>query len=121
MKLSGVFGNIVNPYGASGFNIASYQTGQGGGLIIIISNLYRLAIVLAGIYTLINLVLAGYGYLSAGGDAKLVQKSQERIWRSIIGLVIVASSLLIAAIIGYIIFGPVYWNILFSPRVFTPP
>jgi hypothetical protein len=114
----GIFGDITNPFDL--LSPGNYTGGSGEGLIIIISNLVRLTMILAGIYTLINIILAGYGFLSAGGDAKLVQKSQERIWRSVLGLLIVVGSLIIAAVIGYVIFGPGNWNILISPKIFAP-
>lgn len=114
----GIFGNITNPF--SVLSPGNYTGSSGEGLITIISNLVRLAMILAGIYTLFNFILAGYGFLSAGGDAKLVQKSQERIWRSVLGLLIVVGSLVLAAIIGFIIFGPSNWNILISPKIFAP-
>lgn len=114
----GVFGTIDNPFDV--LSPGNYAGSSGEGLIIIISNLVRLAMVLAGIYTLINFILAGYGFLSAGGDPKLIQKSQERIWRSVLGLMIVVGSLVIAAVVGWIIYGESNWNILISPRIYTP-
>jgi len=114
----GVFGPIDNPFDV--LSPGSYPGESGEGLIIIITNLVRLAIVLAGVYTLINFILAGYGYLSAGGDAKLVQKSQERIWRSVLGLVVVAGSVVLASVIGYILYGSSGWNLLISPRIYSP-
>jgi hypothetical protein len=121
MSLFGVFGNVNNPYGPLGLNVVNYTTSTtGGGLIVLVSNLVKLSIVVAGIYSLFNFIMAGYAYLSAGGDSKMIQKAVERIWRSVIGLTIVAGSILIGAIVGRLIFGPTYWNILISPRIFTP-
>src|SRR3972149_5893876 len=111
-----IFGTIQNPFSFLG-GPASYTDSQyGSGLIVLVTNIIRLSIVLAGIYTLFNLILAGYGYLSAGGDAKLVQKSQERIWRSVLGLLIVVASVIFASVIGYIVFGASNWNLIISPR-----
>lgn len=116
-----MFGNIQNPYGTAGFNVSALNSSvPGAGLIIFITNFYRLAIVVAGIYSLMNFILAGYGYLSAGGDVKVVQKSTERIWRSLLGLIIIVGSTIIAGIVGYILFGPSQWNILIRPVIYTP-
>lgn len=112
-----IFGTIENPFGTLG-GPASYLDSEGQGLIVLISNLVRFAIVIAGIYTLFNLILAGYGFLSAGGDAKLVQKSWERIWRSFLGLIIVTGSILLAMIIGRLVFGDS--TFIVNPRIFTP-
>jgi NhaP-type Na+/H+ or K+/H+ antiporter len=115
----GIFGDIKNPFDSSGFNVSNYTTtNPGGGLIIILSNLYKVAIAFAGVYTLINFILAGYGFLSAGGDTKLVQKSQERIWRSVLGLAIVAGAMLLARLVGIFIFYNA--TTLYQPRIFTP-
>jgi hypothetical protein len=119
MYLLGPFGIINNPFDtlaptAVGLTGSSY----GSGLTVIVSNLVRFAIVIAGVYTLFNLIIAGYGYLSAGGDPKAVQKAQERIWRSFVGLAITAGSFVVAAIIGFLFFGADNWNILISPRIY---
>jgi hypothetical protein len=119
MTLAGTFGNITNPFTTLAPNVAQYNTTTGGGLVYLISNLYKLFIVLAGIYLLFNLVLAGYAFMGAAGDPKLMQKAQERIWKSVLGLLIIASSLVFAAIIGYVIFGTDNWDILINPRIYT--
>lgn len=113
----GIFGNIQNPFYHLG-GPSSYQGQNGQGLITIISNLVKFSIVIAGIYTLFNLIIAGYGFMSAGGDAKVVQKSWERIWRSILGLVIVTGSILFAMLIGWLVFGDI--NVIVSPQIYTP-
>jgi hypothetical protein len=120
MTLFGVFGNIPNPFRPLAFDVPQYNQSSGQGMIVLISNLYKLVIVVAGIYTLFNFVLSGYAYMGASGDPKLLQKAQERMWKSILGLIIVAGSVLIAAIIGFVVFGPDNWNILISPKIFTP-
>ena len=120
MVVFGIFGNVENPFRWLAPNVTAYQDEHGGGLITIISNLYKFVIIIAGIYVLFNLVLAGYAFIGAAGDPKLMQKAQERIWKSVLGLIIVAGSLILAAIIGYVIFGPANWDILINPRIFTP-
>jgi hypothetical protein len=119
MYLFGAFGTISNPFttlapSATGLTGSTY----GSGLIVIVSNLVRFAIVMAGVYTLFNLIIAGYGYLSAGGDPKAIQKAQERIWRSFLGLAITAGSFVVAAIIGYLVFGADNWNLLINPTIY---
>lgn len=70
----------------------------------LLSNLFRLIIVGAGIFALFNFALAGYDFLSAGDDPKKVQNAWRKIYQSIIGLAVSVSSILIAAIIGEILF-----------------
>jgi hypothetical protein len=120
MSFLGVFGDITNPFSVLGGPAAYTGSTEGQGLITLLTSLIRLSIIIAGLYTLINLILAGYGFLSAGGDAKLVQKSQERIWRSVVGLVIVVASVIFASVIGYIVFGSANWNLIISPKIFKP-
>jgi hypothetical protein len=115
-----VFGNIANPYSAGGLNVTSYNVPNGGGLIVLLSNLSKLVVVIAGIYSLMNFILAGIGFMGAGGDPKVMQRSQERIYRSIMGLIVVAGSYLIAGIVGYLLFGQDNWDILIKPVIFTP-
>jgi hypothetical protein len=116
----GIFGTIQNPFANLAPNTSLASSTQGEGLIILLTNIVRLAIVLAGVYTLFNIILAGYGFLSAGGDAKLIQKSWERIWRSFLGLIIVAGSIVIAGVLGYIIYGSANWSLLIRPVIFQP-
>ena len=115
-----MFGRIINPFNTLAPGVTAYQNASGGGLIVILSNLSKLIIVIAGIYTLLNIILAGIGFMGAGGDPKVMQRSQERIYRSIMGLIVVAGSYIIAGVVGYIIFGQEHWNLLISPIIFSP-
>jgi len=116
----GALGPVINPFNVLAPGVASYNTPNGGGLIVILSNLSKLIVVVAGLYTLLNFILAGLGFMGAGGDPKVMQRSQERIYRSIMGLIVVAGSYLLAAIVGFIIYGPGHWNLLISPVIFSP-
>ena len=114
----GIFGTIENPFTTLAPGTPLADSASGEGIVVLISNLVKLAIVIAGVYTLINIILAGYGFISAGGDAKIIQKSWERIWRSFVGLLIVASSVLIAMIVGLLIFGDA--RVLINPQIYAP-
>ncbi len=61
---------------------------------------------LAGIWTFLQLILGGLGYITGGGDQKKVAESQQKIVNSLIGIVIVASSFIIANLAGSLLFGP---------------
>ena len=114
----GIFGNIANPFVrlAPGSSLASSNSGSG--LVTLITILFRFSIIVAGLYTLINIVLAGYGFLSAGGDSKLIQKSWERIWRSVVGLLIIACSVLFASMHSWILFRDT--STIINPQIFRP-
>ena len=86
-------------------------TTEGGlpGIVSLLNVVLRILFIVAGIYALFNIVIAGIEFINAGGDPKSVAKAWERIWKSLLGLVIIVSSFLIAAIIGIILFGdPTY-------------
>jgi hypothetical protein len=91
-----IFGEITNPtkYGTS--------TDQGAGLFLLLSNLFKLAGVIAGIFFVVQIILAGYSYLSANGDPKKTELAFAKIWQSIVGLLIVSSAFVLASIIGNI-------------------
>lgn len=81
-------------------------TGTGGqaigGLVQVIINVL---IVGAGIFALINFILAGYGFLSAENDPKKIASAWAKIWQSALGLAFAAGAVVLAAIFGQLIFG----------------
>jgi len=116
----GQFGEVTNPFNTIGGPASFTGSTSGSGLFTILNVFFKMAIVLAGIYTLFNLILAGYGFMSAGGDPKAIQKAWDKIWQSLLGLLVVAGSLVIAVLMGYLIFGQQNALILINPRVYTP-
>jgi len=101
MELDKLFGTINPPEAIKRFS----PTGDPSGLIILFNNILRLLIVGAGIFALLNFILAGYAFMSAGGDPKLVEKAWAKIWQSIVGLFIIVASFVLAALLGQILFG----------------
>lgn len=102
-----VIGEIQPPSGVERW-IRERTPGPAGrvpGLVLFLTALIRLLIVIAGLYAFFNVVLAGYGFLSAGDDPKRMTAAWNKIWQSALGLAIVAGSFVIAAIFGYLVFG----------------
>jgi hypothetical protein len=104
MKLlaqNNVFGNVKLP------TTVSDKFGAEPGIAIgkVIQTVIWILIIGAGIYALLNFVLAGYSFLSAGDDSKKVAGAWAKIWQSALGLAIAAGALILAAIFGQIIFG----------------
>jgi hypothetical protein len=93
----GIFGTINNPTG--------YGTNDdgGAGLFLFLSNIFKLIGVVAGIFFVVKIIQAGFGYLSANGDPKKTEIAFAKIWQSLIGLAIVASTFVIASFIGKIL------------------
>lgn len=87
-----IFGPIQNP--------TNYQSTDGNGIFRFISTIFKLAGIVAGIYFIFQLITAGYGYLSSNGDPKKTEAAWAKITQSLIGLIIVATSFVIASVVG---------------------
>lgn len=107
-----IVGTVTNPLPKAYQGIAS------GGLILFLTNILRLVFVVAGIYAFLNLVVAGFQYMNAGGDAKALTAAWDRIWQSLLGLVLVVGSFALAALIGYLLFGDA--GFILSPKIYGP-
>ncbi len=106
------FGTVAPPPG-----VANLGTGPGG-IITLLNIILKLLVAAGGIYALINIIIAGYGFISAGGDPKAITSAWAKIWQSLLGLTIIASSFLLAAIFGQLIFGTPY--AILNPKIYTP-
>lgn len=115
------FGPITNPLDLlTPPGTASPYTGlsgKGGGLIILANNLIKFAIVIGGIYALVNMIFAGYTFLSAT-ESKEVAKAWAKIWQSMVGLLVMAGAFVLAGIFGWIIFGDA--SALLVPKLYGP-
>ncbi|MGD9129402.1 MAG: hypothetical protein PVJ09_02870 [Candidatus Woesebacteria bacterium] len=85
--------------------VEKYNVGGRIGIIVFISNLIKVATVVAGIWVLINVILAGWKYITSSGDSKAHGEVSSKITYSIIGLVIIVLAYTITALISLIIFG----------------
>lgn len=92
----GIFGNIDNPtkYGSN--------DDGGAGLFALLSNIFKLIGTIAGIYFIIQIISAGFGYISSNGDPKKTEAAWAKITQSLIGLVIIACAFVLAGLIGKI-------------------
>ncbi len=93
------FGPINPPPGVS-----KYSGGGLEGLSTFLNNILKLLVIGAGVYALINLVIAGYGFMSAGDDPKKVAGAWQKIWQTLLGLAFAAGAFVLAAIFGQLIF-----------------
>lgn len=94
------FGPISPPAGIS--NYAGTPAANIGHLLNIV---LKTLVVGAGVYALINLVLAGYAFMSAGDDAKKVEGAWAKIYQTLLGLAFAAGAFVLAALFGQLIFG----------------
>lgn len=95
-------------------------SGEGAvpGLVPFFNALLKLIVVLAGLFAFFNLIIAGYQFMSAGGDSKKVSEASSKIWQSLIGLLIVAGSFVLAAIFGWLLFGDA--RAILVPAIYGP-
>ncbi|HLD91830.1 MAG TPA: hypothetical protein VI795_00375 [Patescibacteria group bacterium] len=107
------FGSITVPAGLQNFG-----TDPAVAIGKLIQFALRGLIVVAGIYALFNLVLAGFSFLSAGDDTKKVASAWAQIYQTIIGLAVAAGSFVLAAIFGELLFNN--WLFLLQPTIPLP-
>lgn len=105
-----VFGEIKPPISNQYFN-----TADGNGIFILISNILKMAGYVAGLIFLIQLIKAGFSYMSASGDPKKAEAAWAKIYQSLIGIIIVASAFVISSVIGN------FLNIdILNPQLYGP-
>lgn len=110
---AGVFGDIKAPPG-----VDKYTGTQGEGFFLLLNNILKLIIVAAGIFALLNFIIAGYEFMSAGGDTQKINKAWEKIWQSILGLVVTAGAFTVAAVVGQLIFKDP--GAIINPKIYGP-
>ena len=69
-------------------------------LISVVIGLFTLV---AGLWFLVQLILGGYAYMSAGGNKEKAQTASQKITKALIGLVIVVLAIFIINLLGYIL------------------
>lgn len=94
------FGQIKPPAGLSKYSNTTPEAGIGQLLNTVVKGL----IVFAGVYALINLILAGYAFMSAGDDQKKIAGAWAKIWQTLLGLAVAAGAFVLAGIFGQLIF-----------------
>jgi len=71
----------------------------------IISRVVGILTVVAAIFFIFQFIFAGYSWISAAGDAQKVKQAQDKMWQSIMGLVLVIFALALVALLGYLMGG----------------
>jgi len=110
-----IVGEITPPGWMKKWGPKATEVGPEFGLIIFFSNILKLLTVVAGLFAMVNLILAGLGIISASGEPEKLKSAQSKIWNSLIGLVIIAASFTIAAIVGWIFFGDA--TMIIKPKI----
>ena len=103
-----IFGTITPPDALKGKT-------AGAGIGGLIQTIIWALIIGAGIYSLFNLILAGYAFMSAGEDSKKVAGAWSQIYQTMIGLSVTAGAFVLAALFGQLIFGK--WDFILNPTI----
>ncbi len=110
-----LFGKITLPTSVTD----KYGSGVESGSIGTFLNVIMKGLIgIAGVYALINLILAGYAFMSAGDDPKKIAGAWSKIWQTLLGLAVSAGAFVLAAIFGQLIFGK--WDFILNPTIPTP-
>lgn len=105
-NLANLLSQVIDPIGTIAPPVCEINDPKCG-LMAFVSNIIKMIVTLGGLYTFFNILMAGIGFMSAGGDAKKIEQAWAKIWQSVIGLVIMAGSFVLIAILGYLVCGDV--------------
>lgn len=109
---SSPFGTVNNPLANTGYGNVNT------GLPSFISNIITLLFAAAGLYAFFNLMIAGFTYITAGGDEKKIQSAAYSINMSLLGLVIMVGAAAITGIISWVLFHDA--TAILSPNITGP-
>ncbi len=96
-----IFGEVEAPPGVAAYDAAA----DGIGLVLFLSNIIRIVTIVGGIFVMINILYAGWIYISSSGDAGAHKKVADTVTFSVMGLAIIVGSYAAAALAGLIFFG----------------
>ncbi len=113
----GVIGNINRPdYLAKYGDIT--PSGSGPGLLGLVSNIIKIIIVVGGIWSLFNIIIAGMIYITSGEKPEELEKAHQKIYMSIIGVLVMVASFAITGIIGLLLYGNA--GAILNPELYGP-
>lgn len=101
---------VENTYGALG--------GGGAGLTGFISDIIILLTIVGGIWALFNIIIGGLSLITSDGDSSKLSEFGGKLSMTVIGLILMVGAPLIAAIIGFLVFGDA--TTLLSPTLIGP-
>lgn len=91
------FGTVTAPAAIQAY-------GENGGLVTLGNNIIIFAVIVGGLIALANIIMAGYIYLTAAGDAKAHEKVVSKITMSLWGMAIMILAPAMMAIVGFLFF-----------------
>ena len=76
-----------------------------GGLQLFISVILQFVLFIVGLYALWKFISAGFSFINSGGDPKKLSEARDKIKYTFVGILIIASSLVIAGVAGLLLYG----------------
>jgi hypothetical protein len=108
--MASTFGTINPP-------VSGYQD-VNVGLPNLITNVITIVFAAAGLYAFFNLMIAGFSYITAGGDEKKITAATYSINMSLIGLVVMVAAAAVTGIVSYFLYGSA--TAILSPNITGP-
>ncbi|MFH1561761.1 MAG: hypothetical protein ABID04_04275 [Patescibacteria group bacterium] len=85
---------------------------EGGNVFVAtMSMLIGIFTIVAAIWFLIRVIMAGYNWMNAGGDSNKISDAQSQLTNSLIGLVLVISAIFLLSLVGHIFGGIDFLNL----------
>lgn len=114
-----VFGRVDLPEPIrTGYGTFDAANNPGGGIIGFASNLIKLIMIIGGLWAFINLILAGFTYITSQGNPEKITQANQQMYNSLIGLTIMVGSFVLAAITGWLLFGDA--SAILIPKIYGP-
>lgn len=88
------------------------------GLPSFITNVITVIFAAAGLYAFFNLMIAGFTYITSGGDTKKIEAATASINMSLIGLVVMVAAAAVTGVVSYLLFGSA--TAILSPSIKGP-
>jgi hypothetical protein len=99
-------GGVYVPPGVNNFGIGVDPTnGTRIGIVNFLSLLLRIFTIISGLWFMFNIIVGGYLFITSSTDSGTMAKFKESLYFSLIGLFVIATAYLIAALVGSIFFG----------------
>lgn len=111
-----VFGTIEPPEAVERYGLIGDT--ESAGPIGFVSNIVILITVVAGVWSLVSILLAGFALVTADGDSKKVGEMTSKISNIFLGLLVMVAAPLITALIGLFFFGDAAYFL--RPTIFGP-
>lgn len=109
LDLGKIGGEGLGPFGNTSFDEGNVMTKFTG----VISAIVGLLTIVAAIWFLVQVLLGGISWITAGGDKAKLTEAREKLSNAFIGLVIVVAGWAIVALAGQF-FG---WTTILSPDI----